>query len=109
MGEGLGEVSKRFAATANFFCVQPHVVCISQHAFKKQSRFHEFGTIDLPCSGQRFYEPERTHIERAFSSMEAVYSRCTVIPIDQAVGDQSTIFGRPVDRLQGAEHPWIVR
>lgn len=85
MGKSLWKVSKCFAAAADFLCVEPHVIGITQHAFKEQSRFHEFSAIDTPRSSQCFHEPERAYIECAFSAMEAIDSRFTVVPIDQAV------------------------
>lgn len=57
MRESLREVVERFAAATDFLSIQPHVIGVSQHLLKKQSRFREFGAIDTSGSGERFHQP----------------------------------------------------
>ena len=46
MGEGLWEITKCFAACADFFRIQPDVVGVAQHTFKEQPCVSQLRAID---------------------------------------------------------------
>src|SRR6266851_9322666 len=89
MGERLWKIAERLAAAAGLLGVKSQVIGVAEHVFEKESRVFQSSRIGAPGPGQRFHQPERTHIERPFSAGKSVRSDLRIIAIDQSIGREA--------------------
>src|SRR5215470_16010240 len=67
VSECLREVAQRFATRTRLLGVQAEVVGASKHLLEDEA-----GLLGAARPGQRFHQPERTHIERPLAPCEAI-------------------------------------
>ena len=91
MRKGLREITQRFALRPGLFCVEPEMIGIAQHSFEQQPGLIEFFGMRLACACQRFYQPEGTHVKRAFFPRKTVNVVLRRIAINKIVADEAAV------------------
>src|SRR5579864_2206570 len=91
MGKGLRKIPKSFTLRPGLLSVKPQMIGISQHTLKQQPCLIQLFRKGLTGTGQRFYQPKRTHIESAFFAWKPVNPRLWWIAIDKTIANKAEI------------------
>src|SRR5262245_59427202 len=109
MSERLREIAERLSLRPCLFGVESEMVGIAQHAFEQEPRLIKLLRYGLTRASQRFYEPERAHVKRAFLARKPVNTGLRRVTVHKAVADQTTVARAFEHGRNGAQHPRIIR
>ena len=80
------------------------MVGVAEYLFKEKPSLAQFLGIGVAGAHQGLNQPEGAEVECSLGAFQSVRSFVDVIAKDQAVGNQASILGSAIDRVNGLQY-----